>query len=209
MMGSGNRANLTIGRAVNLVKSNFYGSIAQDMDKSTLGHPGKISFCFAERLDASPWPSLAVAKGFPEGATTVTIFAANAPLQVSAIGGKNPEDFMSSVAHGMQGLGLSSSELLVVINPELMAYVAEAGWSRERAAEFLYTRSQASAAQWASWHRTEQPQGPESPEKPVACVADPGRITVVPGGGAAGASVGIIAAWGGSRSVTKEVQLRR
>ena len=34
---NGNRANAAIGRAINLLKANFYGSISQEMDKSTLG----------------------------------------------------------------------------------------------------------------------------------------------------------------------------
>ena len=46
MMGNGGRANAAIGRAVNLFKANFYGSVPVVMDNSTFGHPGKITFCF-------------------------------------------------------------------------------------------------------------------------------------------------------------------
>ncbi len=130
LMGNGNRANATIGRAVNLVKTNFYGSVPQDMDKSTFGHSGKFSFCFAENLEASDWPSLARSKGFGTDASIVTIFAANAPLQVSIYGDRNPETFLTAAAHAMLGLGPLNSELLVVISPELMAYLGEAGWSQ-------------------------------------------------------------------------------
>jgi len=209
MMGNGNRANATIGRALNLFKSNFYGSTAQDMDQSTFGYPGKYSFCFAENVDVSPWPSLAAAKGFAGDATTVTTFAANSPLQVSAHGGKEPEDFLSGSAHAMQGLGPSISEVLVVISPELMSYISEAGWSRERIAEFLHAKTQAPAKQWAAWHRIVQAHAMQDPEGSVGCVPEPGRITVVAGGGAAGAFTDLIASWASSRSVTKEVQLKR
>ena len=41
MMGNGSRANAAIGRAVNLFKSNFYGSVPVVMDNSTFGHAGK------------------------------------------------------------------------------------------------------------------------------------------------------------------------
>ena len=41
MMGNGSRANAAIGRAVNLFKANFYGSVPIVMDNSTFGHPGK------------------------------------------------------------------------------------------------------------------------------------------------------------------------
>ena len=54
VFGSGNRANATIGRAIRLVLLNVGGAWPGDLDKSTLGHPGKYSFCIAENEDASP-----------------------------------------------------------------------------------------------------------------------------------------------------------
>ena len=47
-LGSGNRSNLTLGRALNLVVRNACGSVPGHLDQSTLGHPGKISYCLAE-----------------------------------------------------------------------------------------------------------------------------------------------------------------
>jgi hypothetical protein len=41
--GSGNRANATIGRALRLVLLNVGGAWPGDLDKSTLGHPGKYT----------------------------------------------------------------------------------------------------------------------------------------------------------------------
>src|SRR6201987_3465943 len=45
--GSGNRANATIGRALRLVLLNVGGGWAGELDKSTLGHPGKYTYCAA------------------------------------------------------------------------------------------------------------------------------------------------------------------
>src|SRR5690348_10252219 len=42
--GSGNRANATIGRAIRLVLLNVGGAWPGDLDKATLGHPGKYSY---------------------------------------------------------------------------------------------------------------------------------------------------------------------
>ena len=91
--GNGNRANAAIGRAINLLKANFYGSVSQEMDKSTYGHSGKYSFCFAEDLETTPWPSLAESKGFRPGSSAVTMVAANAPLQLETHGDRDPEGF--------------------------------------------------------------------------------------------------------------------
>jgi len=206
LMGNGTRANATIGRAVNLVKTNFYGSVAQEMDNSTFGHPGKFSFCFAENLEVSPWPSLATAKGFGQDSSTVTAFAANAPLQVSIYGDRRPETFLTQTAHAMLALGPSVSEVMVVISPEIMAYVAESGWSRQQIQEFLYQKTRRPLQEWLDWQRLDHPDPAADPQELRGCVADPGRITVVPGGGMAGAFIDIITSWGSSRSVTREIK---
>ena len=209
MMGNGNRANATIGRAVNLAKSNFYGSLPQDIDKSTFGHAGKYTFCFAENSDIGswPWPTLSEAKGFGPAASTVTVFAANAPLQVSIYGGKEPESFLLGAAHAMLGLGPSNPEVLVVVSSELMAYIAEAGWSREQVQTLLHERSRLPAREWLAWQRVDRPETIQDPDELLGCVPHQERITLVPGGGAAGGFIDLIASWGASRSVTREIQL--
>ena len=58
VLGQGNRANLTIGRALQLVVRNVGGGRPGGVDRATHGNPGKISFCFAERPD-SPFTTLA------------------------------------------------------------------------------------------------------------------------------------------------------
>jgi hypothetical protein len=209
LMGNGNRANATIGRAVNLIKTNFYGSVAGEMDNSTFGHPGKFSFCFAENLEVNPWASLASTKGFSDNASTATVLAANGPLQVSIYGDKQPETFLTQAAHAMLALGPSVSELLIVISPEIMAYVADSGWSRQQIQEFLYEKTQRPLQEWLDWKRLDHPDPSADPQELRGCVADPDRITVVPGGGMAGAFIDIITSWGSSRSVTEEIRIRR
>src|SRR3546814_930343 len=49
--GSGNRANATIGRAIRMVLLNVGGGWPGDLDKATLGHPGKYTYCIAERSE--------------------------------------------------------------------------------------------------------------------------------------------------------------
>ena len=207
-MGPGNRANATIGRAVNLVKTNFYGSVPQDMDNSTFGHSGKYSFCFAENLDAGNWPPLTADQGFDGGSSTVTVVAANSPLQVSTYGGKDPSSFLTGTAHAMIGLGPSTSEVLVVLSPEVMQYVAEAGWSRQQVQEFLWEKARLPAREWIAWRPVEHPENFADQEQLVPCVADPGRITVVAAGGFAGAFIDVIPSWGSSRSVTRKIDVR-
>ena len=62
--GQGNRANLTIGRALQLVIRNVGGGKPGGVDRATQGNPGKLSFCFAERAD-TPFSTLAEQRGLP------------------------------------------------------------------------------------------------------------------------------------------------
>jgi hypothetical protein len=209
LMGNGTRANSTIGRAVNLVKTNFYGSVPKEMDNSTFGHGGKFSFCFAENLDCTPWNPLAQDKGFPQTSSTVTAVAANSPIQISIYGDKQPETFLTQTAHGMLALGPSVSEAVVVISPEIMAYISESGWSRVQAQQFLHEKTKRPASEWLEWKRIEHYTPLEGSDDNIGCFADYDRITLVPGGGDAGAFIDIISSWGSSRSVTKEIKVRR
>jgi hypothetical protein len=65
--GAGNRANATIGRALRLVLLNVGGAWPGELDKSTLGHPGKYTYCVAENEAASPWAPYHVEKGLRPG----------------------------------------------------------------------------------------------------------------------------------------------
>ncbi len=208
LMGPSNPANASIGRAVNLVKTNFYGSVPQEMDNSTFGHPGKYTFCFAENLKAGDWPSIAIDKGFDSQSSTVTVVAAYSPLQVSIFGGKDPNEFLLGIAHAMIGIGPSVSEVFVALSPEVMQYVDDAGWSRQQVREFLWEKAQLPAREWIAWRRIEHPDRFPDKDQLVGCVADPDRITVFSAGGAAGVYANIIGSWGNSRSVTRKIDVR-
>src|SRR5205823_2503571 len=78
-LGQGNRANLTIGRALQLVGRNVGGGRPGVEDRAAHGRPGKLAACFAERISDSPWPSLAVDRGLGEDETGVLVQALEGP----------------------------------------------------------------------------------------------------------------------------------
>jgi len=57
-LGQGNRANATIGRALQLLIRNVGGGIPGEIDRSVLGSPGKYTFCFAEDESDPNWTPL-------------------------------------------------------------------------------------------------------------------------------------------------------
>lgn len=65
-LGQGNRANATIGRALQLIIRNVGGGVPGQLGRATLGGPGKYTFCFAEdETDAEREPIAARRKTSP------------------------------------------------------------------------------------------------------------------------------------------------
>ena len=141
LFGPGNRANATIGRATRLILRNVFQMIPGISDKSTQGNPGKYSFCIAERARGNPWPLLCAAQGYPPGTSSVTVFAGGGFCNVENHGGNTPEQILGSVADAMANYGcITLGQSVVILAPEHMGIVGGAGWTRERAQDFLFTR---------------------------------------------------------------------
>lgn len=77
--------NAVIGRAIRLALINLLEVRPGGIDRSTLGHPGKFSYCIAEDEEDTSWLPLSVQRGMPEGASAVTVMAA-------ALDGQTPYD---------------------------------------------------------------------------------------------------------------------
>jgi hypothetical protein len=133
-LGQGNRANATIGRALQLVVRNVGGGKPGGVDRAALGNPGKYTFCFAEREADSPWESLAVERGFAAAASTVTLFAGDGVQAIMDQQSRTPESLAKTfasclrvVAHPKIAL---AADAILVVSPEHARVFAEAGWSK-------------------------------------------------------------------------------
>ena len=74
-MGPYNHANVTIGRAYNLLSVNGQGgSVPDDTYMGTLGNAYNYSATFAEAEERSPWTPFHVQKGFKPTDSTVSLF---------------------------------------------------------------------------------------------------------------------------------------
>lgn len=145
LFGPGNRANATIGRAVRLILRNVFQMLPGISDKSTQGNPGKYSFCIAERARGNPWPLLCETQGYGGGTSSVTCFAGGGFFNVENHGGNTPEQVLASVADSMANYGcISLGQSVVILAPEHMRIVADAGWSREKVQEFLFAAARRS-----------------------------------------------------------------
>ena len=142
LFGPGNRANATIGRAVRLILMNVFRMIPGISDKSTQGNPGKFSFCIAERSRGNPWPLLCEEQDYPEGVSSVTVFAGGGFCNVENHGGNTPEQILGTFADAMANYGcITLGQSVVVLAPEHMRIVAGAGWTRKQAQEYLFAHA--------------------------------------------------------------------
>ena len=132
--GSGNRANATIGRAIRLILLNVGGGTPGDLDKSTLGHPGKYTYCVAENEAESPFAPYHVEKGFAPEDSTVFVIAAEPPHSCTNHVADDPEGILDTICSAMSTIAnnnaVSSGHCAVVIGPEHARTIAAKGWTR-------------------------------------------------------------------------------
>jgi hypothetical protein len=146
VFGQGNRANMTIGRAVQLVVRNIGGGRPGEVDRAAHGNPGKLSFCFAEDELGSPFTSLAVSRGFAADENTVTVFAGEGPRCIVDQLARDADQLANTYAaclrtahHPKLVIGF---DCVLVVGPEHGRVFAEAGWSRETLLGELHDRLQ-------------------------------------------------------------------
>lgn len=141
-LGQGNRANATIGRALNLIVQNVGGGRPGEADRSTLGAPSKFTCCFAEDESDPEWEPLSVARGFPRGASTVTLFQGHAVEAFVDQKSRTPEALTRSLGMSLVKIGhpklVQSARAVLVLSPEHYAIYREAGWDRRRIERALH-----------------------------------------------------------------------
>lgn len=140
--GSGNRANATIGRALRLIMLNVGGGWPGDLDKSTLGHPGKYTYCVAENEAQSPLAPYHVEHGYKAEDSTVFVMAAEAPHSVTNHISNDPEGILDTMCSAMSTIASNSAVLgghiAVVLGLEHAKTIGKYGWSRSEVRNYLY-----------------------------------------------------------------------
>jgi hypothetical protein len=212
-LGQGNRANSTIGRALQLVIRNVGGGRSGEVDRATHGNPGKLSFCFAEDEEGSPFEPLSVWRGLDPGVDAVTLFPGEGPRGVVDQLSRDPESLCRTYAECLRTVQhpklLVAFDAVLVISPEHGRVFREAGWDRAktlaRLAELL-TMPGESFVRGAGGIAEGMPEAFAGASLPK--FRDGGLLLVHAGGGA-GLFSSIIGGWvtgdTGSQPVTVEV----
>lgn len=145
VLGQGNRANATIGRAVQLVVRNVGGGRPGEVDRAALGQPGKYTFCFAEFEERSNWDALHVERGFAKDQSTVTVYAGGAPNGIIDQLSRDAKSLATSYGRALSAAGhpkqYGHGEIVVIIPPEHVDTFAKDGWSKDQVREQIQASS--------------------------------------------------------------------
>ena len=210
-LGQGNRANSTIGRALQLVVRNVGGGIPGEIDRSVLGNPGKVGFCFSEDETDADWTGLNIARGAVPGSSTVTLFHGDGVHGINAGLATNPESLTNALAMGLFSVTHPKScewgNAILVLCPDHYAIYKNAGLGRRTKIESML---------WEALKRpgrelirgaqgTEEGIDPERVEEMINKF-HVGGLLVVRAGGKGGGMSGVIGGWTAHRN-PEQVQI--
>lgn len=205
--GSGNRANATIGRAIRLIMLNVGGGWPGDLDKSTLGHPGKYTYCVCENEAQSPLAPYHVEHGYKAEDSTVFVMAAEAPHSVTNHISNDPEGILDTMCSAMSTIASNSAVLgghiAVVLGLEHAQTIGKHGWSRADVRNYLFRNHGNRFIDLAYGHRYGKVYNrnipkhyKREPESLIPIVHSPDNIHLFVMGGEAGRFSVLIPGWG-------------
>ena len=212
-LGPGNRANATLGRALLLIEHNIGGGLPGDIDRASLGQPGKYTFCCAENEAENPWEPLHVERGCAPSASTVTVVGALSPLNVTTHA-KNAENLLrvlaDTMAYPMCNDYVYGGEPWLVLTPELAHILTRDGLSKLDVKRRLWGQSKLQASRLSPFDiiRAQSARRAElgvvTPDTMLPVSPQPEDISIIVAGGP-GTHSAFIPVCGNSRSVTREI----
>jgi thiol-disulfide isomerase/thioredoxin len=135
-LGQGNRANATIGRALNLIVRNVGGGRPGELSRATLGGPHKYTFCFAEDESDPEWQPLAAARGLPRGTNAITFFQGDGIQAFVDQRSTTAPELTRSLAMALLAVChpklCEFTNALLILSPEHYGIYRNAGWDRGR-----------------------------------------------------------------------------
>jgi hypothetical protein len=220
VFGPGYRANATIGRALRLIMINLGGTRAGHISMSTMGHPGRYTYCIGEHEEASPWEPLHVERGFAPTDSTVTLFSGESPLMINDHSSRSAPQLVASLGWSAAGLWNHKSfplygHTLWVIGPEHATTIGAERWSKQDVRQYLYetirrpARELAPGPDGAETGRLREALQASAPDECIPKFPSPEEIVIMVAGGTAGRFSAVVPGWMGgemgSRPVTRRI----
>jgi hypothetical protein len=198
------RANATIGRSVRLFLLNVLGGIPGQLDRSTLGHPGKFTFCIAEDEEDSPWTPLAQERGVPAGTSAVTVMAVESPQQVMNEWTQDPKEildtYVAAIRSNMLIYSIWEGNYAMVVPKQHRKVFADAGWSKGDIRSYVFARARVKRREWRTVGKAAV-AGRKDEDREYAALRAPYDLVVIAAGGPAGGFGAILPPWYGKKSL--------
>ena len=205
-LGNSDRATAVIGRAIRLALINILEVRPGGIDRSTIGHPGKYSYCVAEDEEDTGWLPLHAQRGLPAEVSAVTVLAAGAPRQIMNEWTTRPEEILETFAAEMRAnmrhYSIWAGNYALIVPRQLREHLQAAGWSKTDVAAFIHRRARIRRGEWAEVGKGAVVRDRGDTE--YAALESPDQLLVVAAGGPAGGFGAVIPPWLGhkSRAVT-------
>jgi hypothetical protein len=214
VFGQGNRANSTLGRALQLVIRNVGGGRPGEVDRATQGNPGKVGFAFAEDEEGSPWGPLSEDLDVPAGRSAVTLFPGEGPRTIVDQLSREPDSLARSFAASLRAMYhpklVLAFDVVLAVGPEHARVFREAGWSKARLRERLHELLRIPGAELVRGAGGMAEGLPASVAGATLPKFRPDGILIVHCGGGAGLFSAILPGWAGgdlgSRPVIREIR---
>ncbi|MCC7106203.1 MAG: hypothetical protein IT307_13760 [Chloroflexi bacterium] len=208
VFGPGWRANATIGRTLRLVLMNVCRAQPGVMDKATLGHPGKYTYCIGELESESAWEPLHVERGAARDQSAVTVFAAEAPHYVRNDSANSAEAIANSMIDVLSRATNRGGCCVIVVCPEHLQVFLRDGWSKRDLRTYLAERTVRSLADLKRCGWVPGAVRPADEQNMQRWYGSPDQVLVVVAGGKTSGSSAVVPPWAGgmsSQPVTKGV----
>ena len=219
-LGPGNRANATIGRALSLSLRNLAQVRTGELDMSTLGQPAKYTCCFSENVEASPWQSLHVDRGFAADESVVTLVGISGTVEVVDSVSQHPSDLAQTIAQSMLIAGtigagalglLGGGEPLIIMAPEIADAFHRGGFTKEQVKGAIFDAAvmpvdRLSPAVREHLAGVRAAAGYGDVNAPLRVARDPQDLMIVVAGGV-GVKSAYVPTWGGTtRAISRVIR---
>jgi hypothetical protein len=160
--GAAGRGSMTIGRAVSLCLRNIGGQKAGQTSRTVFGQPARLGLCFGEWEERSPWPSLAVRRGFRSQDDVVSVHGGKGTFTMADINNDDPRDLAYLIAkciayplsnHYLERTG-ENGEIVLLVNPMWAQRFAQAFPAVESFQEFLLDNAWQPIELWPEKNQT-------------------------------------------------------
>ena len=208
-LANASRANATIGRTPRLLIINVLGGAPGRLDRSTLGHAGKYTYCVAEDEEDNTWTPLSAERGVPAGQSAVTVLAAGSSHQLMNEWTREPRELLETYAATMRANLLTYSiwagNYAIVVGPQHREVLQAAGWSKRDVREFIHERARVTRGEWRSVGKGAV-VGRKGDDVHTA-LRTPDDLLVIAAGGPAGGFGAVIPPWYAEKSLVQTVPI--